>query len=488
MNRLSRAYRTRKFLGKLFRFFLILFLVSVLGLVFLFRINRFTLSAEPIGPAELSVPSRSEYQDSGVTTLLKGSLVFKSGIPVPAQVTVRGSVDTSVSGAHILEYHAVYHKWEAISSRYVHVIDRVCPTITLTTIPGSFTIPGESYQEEGFTAYDDLDGDITDSVQIREENGYVHYSVSDRAGNETTVTRKIRYVDPVPPVITLLGGNQVTIPAGMPFLDPGWIVVDNGDGDISDAVSWEGKIDHYRAGTYELVYTVSDSSGNCSEQRRTVIVEGATPQETIIPGNKVVYLTFDDGPGPYTAWLLDILKKYNAKATFFVVNTDYISLCQRMVDEGHAVGIHSVTHDYRQIYSSPDAFFQDLLQMQELIYQNCGVRTYLMRFPGGSSNTVSRFNPGIMTYLTQAVEDCGFRYFDWNVDSVDAGGAKESKEVFDNVVSGIRWRNGAVVLQHDIKDFSVAAVERILAWGTANGYQFLAMEMTSPTAHHGVKN
>ena len=112
----------------------------------------------------------------------------------------------------------------------------------------------------------------------------------------------------------------------------------------------------------------------------------------------------------------------------------------------------------------------------------------MVRFPGGSSNTVSRFSPGIMTYLTQAVQDCGFQYFDWNVDSVDAGGAKTAKEVFENVIGAVQNRDVSVVLQHDIKGFSVEAVYRILAWGLDNGYTFLPLDMTSPAAHHGVNN
>ena len=323
---------------------------------------------------------------------------------------------------------------------------------------------------------------------MREENGFVHYTVTDRAGNQARVSRKIYYQDPVPPEITLLGDIELHIPAGFPFEDPGAAAFDNCDGDVSDTFRIEGTVDAYLAGTYRLTYIASDHSGNESQAVRTVIVDPAQFPAIVDPGKKVIYLTFDDGPCYYTPRLLDVLAKYNAKATFFVVKTDYLYLCQRMVDEGHAVGIHSVTHNYREIYSSPEAFFQDILAMQELIYQNCGVKTYLMRFPGGSSNTVSAFNPGIMTYLTQAVQDCGFRYFDWNVDSNDAGGAKNSKEVYDNVIKGIRYRQVSVVLQHDVKDFSVAAVEKILAWGTANGYRFLALDMTSPENRHSVNN
>ena len=114
--------------------------------------------------------------------------------------------------------------------------------------------------------------------------------------------------------------------------------------------------------------------------------------------------------------------------------------------------------------------------------------TYLLRCPGGSANTTSSFNPGMMTYLTQAVQDMGFQYFDWNVDSMDAGGAEDAQEVFENVIGSVQNRRVSVVLQHDIKGFSVEAVGRILAWGLANGYTFAALTYGGPGCHHGVTN
>jgi peptidoglycan/xylan/chitin deacetylase (PgdA/CDA1 family) len=128
--------------------------------------------------------------------------------------------------------------------------------------------------------------------------------------------------------------------------------------------------------------------------------------------------------------------------------------------------------------------------MKEIIFGHTGVRTTLMRFPGGSSNTVSRFNPRIMTLLTQAVEDAGFQYFDWNVDSNDAGGAKTPDEVLHNVMSGIldSTKEHFVVLQHDVKSYSVDAVESIIRWGLENGYTFRALTEESPTCHHKIYN
>lgn len=112
-----------------------------------------------------------------------------------------------------------------------------------------------------------------------------------------------------------------------------------------------------------------------------------------------------------------------------------------------------------------------------------------MRFPGGSSNTVSRrFRKGIMTTLTRAVQSAGFRYFDWNVDSDDAGGAHTPKKVRENVIEGLQNHRVSVVLQHDIHDYSVDAVEDILVWGQEHGYQFLPLQDDSPTMHHGVNN
>jgi len=203
----------------------------------------------------------------------------------------------------------------------------------------------------------------------------------------------------------------------------------------------------------------------------------------------VIYLTFDDGPGPYTEALLEVLDKYDVKATFFVTNGEYNHVMKQIVDQGHAIGIHSVTHNYEKIYASPEAYFEDLHGMQEIIYKNTGVRTTLMRFPGGGSNLVSRrISPGIMSLLTEAVQDGGFQYFDWNVTSGDAGETQETDEVYLNVVEGVRNNRVSVVLQHDIHPYSVDAVEDIIIWGLNNGYRFLALEENSPGFHHYVAN
>lgn len=322
-----------------------------------------------------------------------------------------------------------------------------------------------------------------------EKDGVVTYTVCDSSGNETSVTRQIRYNDPIPPEITLSGDMNITIQAGQTYTEPGYTATDNCDGDLTSQVTVDGNVDTYRAGTYTLNYTVSDSYGNTAAASRQVTVNAIRQPDVVVPSGKIIYLTFDDGPGPYTSQLLDTLAKYNVKATFFTVNTKYTSLIAQEAAAGHSVGIHSATHDYATIYASEDAYFADLHQMESIITSQTGVRPTLIRFPGGSSNKVSaKYCQGIMSALTQAVTDQGYQYFDWNVSSGDAGGTTDTETIFENVINGVQQHDVSVVLQHDIKGFSVDAVEKIIVWGLANGYTFLPLDASSPGAHQPVNN
>ena len=207
-------------------------------------------------------------------------------------------------------------------------------------------------------------------------------------------------------------------------------------------------------------------------------------------GPKIVYLTFDDGPGPDTERLLDVLKKYNVKATFFVTcgRANYRDMIVRAANEGHAIGLHTCSHDYATIYSSEAAYFEDLKNIAGLVKDLTGKDTRLIRFPGGSSNTVSKqYSEGIMSRLVNAVTERGYRYVDWNVASGDSGNVFDAGTVYNNITSSLKG-DYSIVLQHDIKNFSVDAVESVIKFGQQYGFTFKALDDASPTAHHKINN
>ena len=432
-----------------------------------------------VGERELSLEYGSSYEELGASASFGDKEI---------PVTVSGNVDTAVVGTYTIAYTTQHEDHIATAYRKIRVTDTQPPTITLTSVEGSYTLPGHKYVEEGFAAWDAYDGDLTQKVRRRFTKETVIYTVSDASGNICTVERPIVYNDPVPPELTLLQGDTITITAGDSFIDPGYEAIDNCDGDISTLVTISGSVNSLLPGTYTLKYTVSDGYQNTASAVRTVQVKPRPVPATVVPEGKVIYLTFDDGPGPYTQALLDVLKKYDVKATFFVVDTEYINVISRAAEEGHTVGIHTATHIFSQVYKSQEAYFQDLYAMRDIIYELTGQVPDILRFPGGSSNTISKFNPKIMTKLVSAVKEHGFQYFDWNVDSDDAGRAKTAEQVYDNVTSGIGNKDIAVVLMHDIKGYSVEAVERIILWGLANGYTFLPLQSDSPNCHHPVMN
>lgn len=458
----------------------VLALVLVIMLVLVIADNQLTY--ELVGKEQVQLSYGESWSPEGVRVHIPDGPLHDF-IASRVRVSVENNVDVTQPGT----YKVVYLVKALLSGtkveQMVTVSGDAAPVITLVG-NASVSVPaGQSYQEEGFTATDDVDGDITDRVVRTETAGEITYSVTDSAGHTVEVKRTITYVDATAPMIQLLGEEEIILQVGQVFADPGFTATDDVDGDLSAAVTVEGTVDTETVGVYTLTYSVSDAAGNRAEMKRTVEV-------TAIPDpDKVIYLTFDDGPGPYTEELLGVLKKYNVKATFFVVNTGHLDLLPKIVEQGHTIAVHTLTHDYSKMYVSEEAYFNDLYAMQKIIKDKTGVTTTMLRFPGGSSNAGSKeYCKGIMTRLTKAVVEAGFQYYDWTVDSQDATNAKTSDEVYNNVIKGIGKKNKVIVLQHDIKHYSVQAVERIIQWGLENGYTFMPLTRNGYTVHHSTLN
>lgn len=457
-------------------------------------LNKWSLELKLIGEETVHVEYGDTYTDEGADAEWSASIL--PFLNEKVEVTAEGNVDLKKTGTYTITYKADYKNEHQEITRTVIVEDTVPPQIVLKSDPDSYTPFNHPYEEEGFSASDNYDGDLSDKVVSEESDGEVIYTVSDSSGNSVKMVRTINYDDREPPVIELSGGSEVTFYVGEQFYHE-WFATDDCDGDLSEQVKVEQNVDTSKPGTYTVTYTIADSHGNEATATRTVTVK-EKPKNNPAPSgesSKTIYLTFDDGPGAYTDELLGILDQYNVKATFFTTSAypAYAYCMGKAAAAGHTVCVHSQTHNYAQIYSSEEAYWADFNAQNEVIAAQTGSYSTMFRFPGGSSNTVSRnYNTGIMSRLAAQAGQYGYTYFDWNVSSGDAGETTSTSVVYQNVISGIQWcsNNGvpAVVLQHDVKSYSVAAVADIIEWGLENGYTFAALTPGSYAPHHGINN
>ena len=198
---------------------------------------------------------------------------------------------------------------------------------------------------------------------------------------------------------------------------------------------------------------------------------------------KIVYLTFDDGPTPEnTRAILDILKRNNVKATFFVIG-QHPDLYKQIVDEGHAIALHTYSHVYGKIYASENAFFDDLYKLKDLVYEKTGVEAKVTRFPGGSSNAVVKKE--LLRKIIDRLNAEGFVYQDWNCDSSDAAASKQKVELLIKNAEMCKMKK-INILMHDskTKTTTVEALQTIINNYKKEGYSFDKLTVYSPKFQH----
>lgn len=191
-----------------------------------------------------------------------------------------------------------------------------------------------------------------------------------------------------------------------------------------------------------------------------------------------VYLTFNSIPGDNTEAILDVLAEHNVKATFFVVGSEEEEIgavYQRIVNEGHTIGMHSYSNQYSLIYSSKDAFKQDYQKISDYIYGLTGTKSTFYRFPGGSGNAISNVN---MIEFINVLNQEQITYFDWNVSAGDAANHYTKEEVLDNVLEGVAKYKTSVVLLHDNenKSTTVEALGTLIESLKSQGAEILPID------------
>lgn len=397
------------------------------------------------------------------------------------KVKVTGKYDTSKTGMYKIDYDVKYYGKELHETKIIAVYDDIAPELTINLEKVSKDYCTKKYKQEiKYTATDNYDGDITDKVEVKEEEDKIIYTVTDSNKNTTSKEVQIDYGSKPSNKFSLKGQSKVYVVVNNDYKEQGASYTDGCGNKINKEIRISGSVDTKTLGTYTITYEVDGEKAIS----RTVIVREKH--------HKIIYLTFDDGPGANTKKVLAALDKYNVKATFFVTNqfSKYKYLIGEEYSKGHAVGVHTLTHKW-SVYDSLDAYIDDFNAMNEIIKDQTGSYTKIFRFPGGSGNTVSKkHKAGVVTEIANYMTEQGYVYFDWNLSSGDASGGKISSEkIINNVLNNVdNCKYHCVILFHDYKGVTANAIEPILKELVARGYEFATLNENSPTVHAKIKN
>lgn len=205
--------------------------------------------------------------------------------------------------------------------------------------------------------------------------------------------------------------------------------------------------------------------------------------EVVSRPQKTVYLTFDDGPSKNTGKILDILEKYQIKATFFVIGKDLseesLNNMKRAAAEGHAIGLHTYSHDYSKIYSSVADFLADYDLLRQNLEQELGFSPTIFRFPGGS---YCSYGANIRAELIDEMTRRGYTYYDWNVSAEDAVGTVTAYSIKKNIFPKVYNVTAPVILMHDapLNNLTAELLPEIIDALLAEGYCFETLDTREP--------
>ena len=407
-------------------------------------------------------------------------------------IQIKNFVDSSTLGQYTIEYQYYQKKFVLV----VFVDDTMKPkfdTKRICILKGDTLSPDrlvENIQDDSKTTVSFDKEYIFDEVKTYT----VKVTVKDAYGNKETKTTYVLVEEKDIQAPTLEGMSKIIILIGEQIdLKKDVYITDNHDLNPEYIID-DSSVNIRKTGEYEVYYITKDKSGNEQTYTRYVeVLSQYSNRDTISDGIKTCYLTFDDGPSPNTKMILDILDKYGIKATFFVAGTspkDYHYI-RESYQRGHAIGLHTYSHNYELIYSSLKNYLKDLNQIKEVVYQQTGEYARIMRFPGGSSNLVSKkYNIGIMKRLTRKVIDLGYQYFDWSSINGDGEGIKTINELKKKSIEEIGDKEDIMFLMHDSanREETVKALPAIIEYLKKKDYEFKVIEEKSPTFHHTIQN
>ena len=442
-----------------------------------FLIIKASVNAYLVDGNKVVVKVFDKYEDPGVKVKLGKKIVKENKYTVKK----KGKVNTNILGKYTLEYKVKYFTKSIKLNKTVQVIDDIKPELELNMDTVHKDYCTKKYQKEvKYTAIDNYDGDITDKVEVKEEEDKITYIVTDTSGNAISKEVKIDYGTKPSNKFTVNGSAKTYVIVNTSYEEKGASYTDGCGNKIDKPIKTTGTVDPTKIGEYTITYEVEGEN----PITRTVVVRERP--------HKTIYLTFDDGPGKNTKTVLAALDKYNVKATFFVTNqfSGYKYLIAEEYKKGHSIGVHTLTHKW-DVYDSVDAYINDFNAMNEIIKEQTGSYTKIFRFPGGSGNTVSKSHAvGVVSAIAAEMTSRGYKYFDWNLSSGDADSGKvTSEKIKNNVLNKVDSCSAqCVILFHDYKPTTAAAIEPILKELVARGYDFATLDENGPVVHAKIKN
>lgn len=285
---------------------LLIIIICLLSYIFIFKTNIY-ISLNDSNSIKLFV--NDEYKDMGATA--KKCSMFKCK-DISSDIQVDNDVDVNTVGDYEVVYKIEIDDKVLYKTRNVSVVDLVSPVISLVGNDSSDICPNGSYIEEGYSAIDNYDGNITSNVEVIDNDSYIEYVVNDSSNNSSSVKRTINRVDNIKPELSLNGNSVVTIKLGTSYNELGAKAIDNCYGDISNNITISSNVNTSKEGTYNVLYSVSDDSNNTSTINRTVIVKD---YGTFNTNNKDEYLKALEN------YIKE--KNYNVSLGYVNLNTGY---------------------------------------------------------------------------------------------------------------------------------------------------------------------
>lgn len=187
--------------------------------------------------------------------------------------------------------------------------------------------------------------------------------------------------------------------------------------------------------------------------------------------NKIAYITFDDGPNKNTSKILDILKEYNMKATFFLledrINT-YPEIVKRMLSEGHSIGLHGQSHEKTVFYANDYSALNEMNNTNHTLKHLFGCNIKLIRVPYGSK-------PHLTKAQYNSLVNNGYRVWDWNIDSTDTHKGANVTSIVSNTLKDLNNYSTPIILFHD-KQVTVESLPYILSNLKENNFSCIPID------------